>query len=276
MQTQTPPPLAQFQDAFARALLDPLAAPEPEVAALAAQPAFAVYRNTVTKGCVDALAANFPAVARLVGEEWFRAAAAIYARANPPATPMLLEYGASFPDFLAGFEPAAALPYLPGVARLDRLWTESHAAATRDPLAPAALAALPAADLERAVLQPHPAARWAWFESVPVYTIWSRNRTDRDHDAELDWRSEGALLVRPGDSVAWQPIDAAGCAFLAACAAGEPLGRAAAAALAVEPACGLEALMCTLLGSGAFIAIRPGGAHPSSGSRRTYHEERHG
>ena len=79
--------LRRFQDDFARALLEPEvdADAESAVAALARQPGFAVYRNTVLKGCIDALQANYPAVARLVGEEWFRAAAAIYARANLPA-----------------------------------------------------------------------------------------------------------------------------------------------------------------------------------------------
>jgi len=90
--------LAQFQDDFIRALRDP-DRPAP--------PAFAVYRNTVMKGCIDALQANYPAVARLVGEEWFRAAAAVYVREHLPRTPMLLEYGAGFADFLARFEPAA-------------------------------------------------------------------------------------------------------------------------------------------------------------------------
>ncbi|MEW6690119.1 MAG: DNA-binding domain-containing protein, partial [Pseudomonadota bacterium] len=84
--------LAAFQDAFAAAL----AADEPRSALpqLGAQPGFAVYRNTVMKGCIDALQANYPAVERLVGEEWFRAAAAVYARAEPPAHASLLDYGA--------------------------------------------------------------------------------------------------------------------------------------------------------------------------------------
>ena len=42
------------------------------------------------KGCIDALQANYPAVTRLVGEEWFRAAAAVYVRQAPPTNPMLL------------------------------------------------------------------------------------------------------------------------------------------------------------------------------------------
>lgn len=244
--------LARFQDDFAQALLATDAAASPALAAVTAQPAFAVYRNTVMKGCIDALQANYPAVTRLVGEEWLRAAAVVYARDAMPAQPMLLEYGADFADFLARFEPAAELPYLPGVARLDRFWTEAHAAATEDTLIPAAVTQLASGNFFRAQLQPHAATRWAWFADTPVYTIWSRNRSDSAVDGDLDWQAEGALLTRPQDSVQWRALDRAGCAFLDACAAGGTVADAAQAALAAQADADLGRLMATLLEAGAF------------------------
>ena len=75
-----PSALARFQDAFAHALFTADAVPAGEIAALTAQPAFAVYRNTVMKGCIDALQANYPAVLRLVGEEWARGCRRLCAR----------------------------------------------------------------------------------------------------------------------------------------------------------------------------------------------------
>jgi putative DNA-binding protein len=247
------PTLARFQDALAQALLAPDAVAEGSVAALAAQPAFAVYRNTVMKGCVDALQANYPAVAQLVGEEWFRAAAAVHVREALPADPTLLRYGAGLADFLARFEPAADMPYLPGVARLDRLWTESHMATDEDPLDPTAIAGLESEALASMKLRPHAATRWAWFEDAPIYTIWSRNRSDTAaFEADLDWRAEGALLVRPRDAVRWMALDAAGCAFLDACAAGGTLVAAARAALQARGDADISRLMATLLKAGAF------------------------
>ncbi|HEY7742660.1 MAG TPA: DNA-binding domain-containing protein [Burkholderiales bacterium] len=244
--------LARFQDAFVHTLMDPGALPDASVAALVAQPAFDVYRNTVMKGCIDALQANYPAVARLVGDEWFRAAAAIYVRESLPADPTLLRYGASFTDFLARFAPAAELPYLPGVARLDRSWTEAHTAPDETAIGPADIARLAPAALARAVLHPHAAARWAWFEDAPIYTIWSRNRAAAVPAPGIDWRAEGALLVRPRDAVEWIALDAAGAAFLDACAAGMPAPRAASAALEARDDADLTQLMCTLLAAGAF------------------------
>ncbi len=194
--------LADYQDAFAQALLaeDPRSA-SPELAHLVAQPGFAVYRNTVLKGCIDALQANFPAVARLVGDEWFRAAAAVYARREPPTAPTLLSYGQTFAEFLAHFEPAAELPYLADVARVDRLWSEAHVAADDDTLDPAALAQLAPEDMRRLSLRPHAAARWAWCDEHPIYTLWSRNRESAgEFDAEIDWRGEGVAADAPARS----------------------------------------------------------------------------
>ena len=247
--------LSRFQDAFAQALLAPDAVPAGEIATLTAQPAFAVYRNTVLKGCIDALQANYPAVTRLVGEEWLRAAAAIHVREALPADATLLRYGANFADFLARFAPAAELPYLPGVACLDRLWTEAHAARDEEPLAASVVAQLAPESLAHTVLHPHAAARWMWFDDAPIFTIWSRNRTDDTSDTDIDWKAEGALLVRPHDVVEWIALDAAGCAFLDACAAGGTLAEATEAALAAQGDADLAQLMSTLLKAGAFGRI---------------------
>ncbi|HEU0201574.1 MAG TPA: DNA-binding domain-containing protein [Burkholderiaceae bacterium] len=260
--------LEQFQDDFARALLleDPAAAPlAPAVAAIAAQPGFAVYRNTVLKGCIDALQANYPAVARLVGDEWFRAAAAIYARAALPAQPTLLYYGGGFAQFLADFEPAAELPYLPAVAQLDRFWTEAHCAPDETPLDAGALAALAPDDFTRLTARPLASARWAWFDAQPAFTIWRSNRVDASADVismsgsapEIDWCSEGALIVRPHGAVESVPLSHAGVAFLDACAHGQTLAAAAGAALAIDAGVDLAQLLAQLLQAQVFVTVAP-------------------
>lgn len=251
----TPGALALFQNNFADALLATDDSSSPVLAPLIAQPAFAIYRNTVMKGCIDALQANYPAITRLVGEEWLRAAAAVYVRDALPAQPMLLDYGADFAGFLTRFEPAAELPYLPGVARLDRFWSEAHAAAAEDILIPAALTQLATDNFFRARLQPHAAARWAWFDDAPIYTIWSRNRSDTVVDGDVDWQAEGALLTRPHDAVRWHALNRAGCAFLDACAALGTVADAAQAALEAQADADLGQLMTTLLEAGAFSRL---------------------
>lgn len=260
--------LRVFQDGFAAALIVPglpvdgaFDAP-PEIACLVAQPGFAVYRNTVLKGCIDTLQANYPAVSRLVGDERFRAAAAIYARANLPRHPSMLDYGSGFAAFLAAFEPAAQLPYLAGVARLDRFWTEAHIARDEDPVAAATVARLAIADLARTVLHPHASARWAWFDGEPIVSIWERNRPlegalndESGAPPDCDGCAEGVLIVRPQGKVEWTRLPMAGCALLDACAGGGTLADAAAAALEADPQADLAALMARTLEAGAFGRI---------------------
>lgn len=242
---------AAFHDDFVRALYGIDAPESSALAALANQPGFAVYRNTVLKACIDALRGNYPTVIRLVGDEWFDAAAAIYARRQPPTQATLLYYGEDFADFLAGFEPAADLPYLPGVARLDRLWTQAHVAADDTALAPDKLAALAPGELSALRIRPHVAARWIRFHTQPVYTIWRRNR-ESETCGDIDWRSEGALLTRPRDSVRWCALDKAGHRFLDACTQGCSLVEAVDAVLNTLPGADIARTLAALLAAGAL------------------------
>jgi hypothetical protein len=248
--------LADFQDDFLGTLYG--AAPaHADVAGLLAQPGFAVYRNTVFKGCVDNLAANFPTVLRLAGEERFRAAAVAYAHAQPPREPALLEYGAWFPDFLAEFAPTAALPWLAGVARLDRLWLEAHSAADAGALDAAALAGLAPAELGGATLHLHPATRWCWWPDLPVAACWDAARRGFAGTPDEDAPGGGILITRPADTVQWQRIDEGTAAFLAACGAGQPLQEAALHALDVQPDLEVAPMLAGLLGAGAFLNCIP-------------------
>jgi hypothetical protein len=250
--------LADYQREFAQALLADEAAPaSPRLARLVAQPGFAVYRNTVLKGCIDALQANFPAVARLVGDEWLRAAASVYARQQLPTEPTLLTYGATLPEFLAHFEPAADLPYLSDVARVDRLWGEAHVAADDDTLQPEDLATLAPEQMSRAGIRLHAATRWHWCAEHPVATLWQRNRHAAVATAEatgeaIEWCGEGLLLTRPGGAVLHTPLPQEGAALLAAFADGLTFEQAFGAALAINPAADLAALFSQLLQAGAL------------------------
>ena len=169
------------------------AAGRPAARALAAQPGFAVYRNTVTKGCIDALQANYPTVCALVGEAWFRAAAHHYAQAHPPQDARLTHYGDGFATFLEHFGPAAELPYLADVARLDRCWTDSHLAADAEALDANWLAAQDASTLATMALRPHPAARWHHSPAHPAFALWQAHREGLTLPADIAWQGDGGL-----------------------------------------------------------------------------------
>jgi hypothetical protein len=244
--------LREFQRTFAGALFGAIDA---AIADLAAQPGFSVYRNTVMKGCIDALQANYPAVTRLVGEAWFRAAAAAFVPGHLPRRASLLDYGAGFADFLADFAPARDLPYLPDVARVERCWSESHRAADSALLGAASLAALPSHRYGAATLRPHPAARWCWSQSHPVYALWLANRSATQAFDGSDWRGQGVLLTRPRDAVLAVGLPRGACVFLDACAAGHTIEAAGVAALTSDATLDLAAGVAQLLNAGAFAAI---------------------
>lgn len=79
----------------------------------------AVHRNNTIASLTDALADAHPVTQQLVGMDFFRAMAQVFVRRSPPRSPVLALYGDGFADFVAGFEPAQALPYLADVARLE-------------------------------------------------------------------------------------------------------------------------------------------------------------
>lgn len=255
---------AALMPAFWQALLaapdEPLGGP---IAAIAAQPGFVVYRNTCLKGCVDALTAQFPSVMRLVGEDWFRAAATEHVRAHPPHDGRLLRYGHAFPSFLRHFPPAAHLPYLAGVAQLDWLWAEAHIAADAAPLPPDVLATLGTDALHTTCLQPHPATRWIWHDTLPLFSLWRAARERHGDPNPPAWTGEGALITRPHDRVRWAPLSLGACAWLDACAAGQPIAAAIDTALAHEPTLDLGATLGLLLTQGAFSALTPTHQEPT-------------
>lgn len=96
---------------FAAALLDvQLPYPKGLCSRNGADPSrrFAVYRNNVQSSLINALADSYPVVQQLVGEEFFRAMAAIFVRSQPPQSPLMSRYGEGFADFIGQFEPSPA------------------------------------------------------------------------------------------------------------------------------------------------------------------------
>ena len=81
----------------------------------------AVYRNTVLHGAVEALRANYPVIEQIIGAEMFDQVAVDFAATCPPRAPVLALYGAEFADWLSQQRWIADLPYLPDVARVERL-----------------------------------------------------------------------------------------------------------------------------------------------------------
>ncbi len=246
--------------AFALALLDPERPLPPGLLTPAGgDPSrrFAVYRNNVLASLVDALAARFPVTRELVGEEFFRAAAALHLRAEPPRSRLLHEIGTGWPAFLERFEPAAGLPWLADLARLEAARSEAFHAADAEPLDPAALAALEPARLPGLRIRLHPSVRLVpsrW----PIVSLWAAHLEAEPAAVEAALarvdlaRGEDALVWRPGLEVLVRVLPAGALAFLGTLAGGGSLAEAVAAS---PPELDLPGALALLAGQGVALDL---------------------
>jgi hypothetical protein len=249
--------LADVQAEFAAALRDPAVALPAGLVGPDREPAprrFAVYRNNVIVGFVNALRSAFPVVERIVGADFFAAMARAFALAEPPNSPVLMDYGASFADFIAAFAPAASLPYLPDVARVERAWREAYHAADAEPLSAEDFAGTGADEIAGLVLQLHPSLRLL-RSRFPAQTIWTMNAAGGDVRPVDLAQAEDTLIVRPDAEVTVRRVPPGGAVFVAALRQSATLGEAAAEALAEDARFDLAGNLSGLIAAGAIAAI---------------------
>lgn len=247
--------LAERQHDFALALLDARRVTPPGLVGpdgIESPRRFAVYRNNVVAGLIGTLKDNYPAVCRIVGIEFFRAMAREFVTANPPRSPIMLDYGADFADFIAAFAPVVTLPYLADVARIERAWTEAYHAADSRTLASKDLLAIDQTRLAEVCLRLHPSLRLVQSR-FPAVTIWHMNVVDGEAaPVDLEAGGEDALIIRPSAEVCVHELPPGGFEFVKTIATGQPVVAAAIAALEVTPQFDLKAMLAGLVEAGAF------------------------
>ena len=246
--------LAEFQQQFQRAILQPESVEQSSYGV-----GLRMYQNTVTSGLIDVLSANYPTVLQLVGETWFRDMARYYVSVHFPAEPSLALYGAELPEFLQQLPSTQTLAYLPGIAHLDRLWTESHFAADAPTLQAQHLQALSLSQLSGVALSLHPATRYRWCEHGEAI-IWQHHRAATWPDKlpnklKVEVMAEGVLITRPQGAIQIQSVSAPEHQFVTAIAADAVLGEAAEQVLQAYPTLHFPELFAKLIHGGAFQSI---------------------
>lgn len=227
------------QRCFAEALLEPeQACPPGLITWNASDPArrFAVYRNNVIVSLVDALADTFAVTQDLVGEAFFRAMARVFAYTNPPTSRLLVFYGETFPEFIERFPPAASLPYLADVARLEFLRVRAYHAADVAPVRSEDIVAVLADEdkLPDLGLALHPSL--AVLDSAgAVVSLWAVHQGVGDLATLVPDVPETALVVRDGLDVEVMSIPRASGVFIKALKRGATLGDAMALAQRSDP-----------------------------------------
>jgi len=185
-----------------------------------------IYRRAILGTLVRAIGAIHPVCKRLVGEEFFDAMSRVYARQTPSESPDLGDYGESFGAFVASFEPAAELVYLPDVARLEWRWHRAFHAPDEDRIDVAALAGVDEADTDRIVFRLPVSARLL-ASDFPVQHIWQVNQDDWTGDQAVNL-GEGAcrlIVWRRGHEMRIDEVDATAWLLLNAINTGQTLGQ---------------------------------------------------
>ncbi len=251
------PSLSEIQQQLVGCLRDP-ATPVPAFLARPTETVperrLNVYRNNVTVSLIEALGASFPAVRKLVGEDFFKALARAYIVQEPPRTPLLIHYGGTFGDFIEGFTPAASVPYLADVARLE--WLQLCATHARDaaPVGIDGLAGLAERQVASATLELHPSldvfrSRW------PAISIWSDTvNPDTDVAVHME-QGECGVVLRPDLDTDTRILSTGGVAFIEALRDGHPLETAANTAAGDDPDFDLARHLQGLFAIGAVTTI---------------------
>jgi hypothetical protein len=249
-------PLRDLQGALAASVLQGTDAPlAPIVRAdgIAYDGRLQVYRNNTFSSLTAALKDSFPVVCQLVHERFFGYAAKEYILAHPPLAPRLAEYGGDFAEFLAGFQPAAHLAYLPDVARLEWAVNAAYHAADAPTLDSARITAVPQDRYPQLAFVAHPSVQ-LFTSEFPVDRIWQAHQPGGDLETRIDLASGGCRLLidRHDLDIRLLTLDAAGFALASALCASASLQEAYEKAAAIDSAFDLIAALSTHLARRTF------------------------
>ena len=215
-----------------------------------------VHRHHIGRSLVDALAATFPTVGAVVGEGFFQTMARSFVARDLPQQPVLAEYGASFPAFIADYEAAAALPYLADVGGLDWALNAAFHTAPGVSLGAADLASLPAEEIVDLSLDLAAGATLVQ-SAYPVDRIWRLSRAAASvGTVDLEEGGASLLVLRRADDATFTSLDPAEAAFLSAVADGRTLEGAAQAGFQIDGAFNLSTTFARLLALQAFAALQ--------------------
>jgi hypothetical protein len=200
---------ANQQRIFAEAIFsDPRSAPGTIAgsSSVAAISRFGVYRNNVMSSLINAIGAKYPVTRKLLWEDAFHEVARRYIAAEPPRSPVLFEYGDSFPRFLRQIGQCCGANYLADIAALEAARTHAYHAADARPIGKDAFAAIPPEQFGNLPLKLHPST--VLLKSrFPIVSIWESNHFDGTNSVS-QWMQEAALVARPDHDVqVWRLTD---------------------------------------------------------------------
>ena len=211
-----------------------------DAGAYSVEVALEVYRNNYRGNLQDALAGAYPVTLRLVGDDFFRFMARQYIGLHPSASGNLHHYGDRLAEFLASFDAARSLAYLPDIARLEWACHQAFFATDEAPDFFENLARVPPERYADLILRS--GSRLIRSDS-PIVAIWRAHQTEDDFEIDTGSGAVIAQVYRLGDEVVVGELSEADAHWLECIQAGQTLGVATDATLSRYPGFDLQRAM---------------------------------
>jgi hypothetical protein len=253
---------AALQSAFANAILFddvPIPAEIRKGSGSAHASRFSVYRNNVIAGLINAVGTRYPITRKLLWDDAFERIAYLYVTSEPPRSPVLLEYGESFPHFLRSIGQSSSAAYVADVAELEAARTRAYHAADATPILRDSFSALAPNELPDLRLRLHPSVQLLKSQ-FPVVSIWEAN-IGANGNSLNHWQAECALIVRPYLRIDVHRLTEGAFEFFSAlkrCTFGEAIARG----VAKSPKFDLMECFAVLISAEVVVALES--SHPTS------------
>ncbi len=221
--------------------------------------AIEVYRNNYRGNLHDTLAGAYPVIEQLVGKDFFRLLTRKFIEQHLSRGGNLHHYGAEMADFIASFEPARELVYLPEVAALEWACHCAYFAVDADTLNMARLAQVAPEHYPDLILHIHPSCHLL-HSRYPVAAIWHAHQPGADSDFHIDQDSGpcNVLVSRNEDVVIVSELSMAVATWFHAIQSGVSLGEATDDTLNIHSDFNLQTTLLKLLQLDILVDIEVG------------------
>ena len=190
------------------------------------QERMSVYAGGYVARIREALAETYQAVGHVMGEDAFTRLAEGYAEAYPSHSYNLSDASKDLPAFLEQSTWKENLPFLPDLARLERLIAESFHAFAKNPLDVSALAGLREDSYNDLRVEFQPFVK-ILSSSWPVVDLWAARKVPISNiNIKLEGRPQCALIYRREFEVFCRSISSFEYEFLKSFLSGKTLGEA--------------------------------------------------